>query len=63
MTDKEYTDIQHIVMSRLAITRSNFAASIRQCQVYGLTPDEIQTVLGINDVTYAQLIVDWGLDK
>lgn len=48
--------------ARLSVTRSNFGGAIRQCQTAGMTPYEIQQVIGINDVTYSYLLATWGLD-
>lgn len=72
---EDHTNESLVAGERLDVARSNVAAAerlstaqtyfvyaIRQAQKDGMTPDDIQQIILINDKTYAALLVAWDLD-
>lgn len=47
---------------RLDVTRSNFAAAIRQCQMAGMTIYQMASTTGLTAQQVSDLINAWGLD-
>jgi hypothetical protein len=55
--------MEHVkAAARLAVTHSNFAAAIRQCQMAGMNNEMIGSMLGLSAHTTATLIALWGLN-
>lgn len=56
-------NMEHVkAAARLAVTHSNFAAAIRQCQMAGMNNEMIGSMLGLSAHTTATLIALWGLN-